>query len=380
MQLPIYLDYMATTPVDRRVIEKMRTALESPDNFGNSTSEHYYGWQARELIEAARQQVASLVNSDTREIIWTSGATEANNLALKGAAFFYHRKGKHIITLSSEHKSVLDVCNFLASQGFEITYLKPEPNGRLDINKLKDALRLDTLLVSIMHVNNETGIIQDLAAIGEVVKQKGALFHVDAAQSAGKIPIDLQKLPVDLLSLSAHKIYGPKGVGALYVRRQPRVRLLPQILGGGQEWGIRAGTVPTHQVLGMGEAFAIAQQEMQTDYAHALELRNLFWKGISSIPEISLNGDLNYQVPNCLNICVKGISNETLLASLPDFAISTGSACNAADPDPSHVLLSMGLTRQQANQSIRISFGRFTTRPQIEKAIEQLTKTITLLH
>ncbi len=377
MQTPIYLDYMSTTPVDPQVAAKMRDCLEMEGCFGNPASQsHRYGWDAMELVQQARQQVADLINADPREIIWTSGATESDNLAIQGAALFYQRKGKHIITMSTEHKAVLDTCHYLSTQGFEVTYLNPDRQGLLAIEQLEQALRPDTILVSIMHVNNETGVIHDIAKIGECLKGRGIIFHVDAAQSAGKLPIDLQQLSVDLMSFSAHKIYGPKGVGALYVRRQPRVRLVPMIHGGGHEWGMRSGTLPTHQIVGMGEAFAIAKAKLAEDPARISRLRDHLWEGISQLSGITLNGDQQHRSPGCLNITIEGIDNETLLLSLNQLAISTGSACNSANPTPSHVLTAMGLTRQQANSSIRLSVGRFTTLADIDTAIAQMTKQI----
>jgi cysteine desulfurase len=371
---------MATTPVDPQVAEKMSHCLTSDGVFGNPASQtHFYGWQAAEFVQKAREQVAALVNAEAREIIWTSGATESDNLAIIGAARFYQRQGKHIITLSTEHKAVLDSCRYLATQGFEVTYLNPEINGRLDLTKLTAAIRPDTRLISVMQVNNETGVIQDIAAIGEIAKQHGILFHVDAAQSAGKIPIDLQQLKVDLMSFSAHKLYGPKGIGALFVRRNPRVHLEPLIYGGGHENGLRSGTLPTHQIVGMGEAFAIAKERMTQDTEHLRTLRAIFLRGLNALGGFHINGDDTHCVLGCLNIYFDGINGESLMVRLQRLAFSAGSACNSANADPSHVLSAMGLTRERANNSLRISFGRFTTTEDIETAVAQITEHVTYL-
>lgn len=380
MELPIYLDYMATTPVDPAVAEKMSHCLTKEGVFGNPASQtHSYGWKAAELVQLAREQVASLINADPREIVWTSGATESDNLAIIGSARFYQRQGKHIITMSTEHKAVLDTCQYLASQGFEITYLDPEKNGVLDLDKLKAAIRRDTILISIMHVNNETGVIQDIAAIGEIAKQQGVIFHVDAAQSAGKIPIDLQQWKVDLMSFSGHKIYGPKGVGALFVRRNPRVHLEPLIYGGGHERGLRSGTLATHQIVGIGEAFAIAKKRMAADFEHLLDMANQFWSGISTLGGVHLNGAGASKVPFCMNIYFDAVNGESLMTRLQNLAFSTGSACNSASSDPSHALLSMGLTREIADNSLRISFGRFTTKEDIDYAVAQIVEQVSYL-
>jgi cysteine desulfurase len=373
MQLPIYLDYMATTPVDPQVVEKMMECLPQTGVFGNpSSAGHRYGWDASQRVEQARAQVAELISADPREIIWTSGATEANNLALKGASAFYNRKGKHLITLTTEHKAVLDVCDYLSRHGYEMTYLNPEPNGLLDMAKLAAAIRADTLLVSIMHVNNEIGVIQDIPAIAKLCRERGVLLHVDAAQSAGKIAINLAEWPVDLMSFSAHKVYGPKGVGALYVRRAPRVRLEPQIHGGGHEYGLRSGTLPTHQLVGMGEAFRLARVNMTAEIERIKMLRDRLWQGIADLPGLKLNGDYSLRVAGNLNLSFDGIDGEALLVALRDLAISSGSACDSATVQPSHVLLAIGLGRREANSSLRFSLGRFTTAEEIEYAIAQI--------
>lgn len=376
-QTPIYLDYMATTPVDPFVAEKMRHCLEQSGIFGNCASQtHRFGWEAMEQVDHARHQVAELVNVDPKEITWTSGATESDNLAIKGAALFYQRKGKHIITMSTEHPAVLDTCRYLASQGFEITYLEPQPNGVLDLQKLRDAIRSDTILVSIMHVNNETGVIQDVAEIGKITREEGVLLHVDAAQSAGKLHIDLQKMNVDLMSFSGHKIYGPKGIGALYVRRKPRVRLEPQIHGGGHERGLRSGTLPTHQIVGIGEAFALAQVCMQADQQRIAALRDRFWKGISEIGDCYLNGDEKQRIAGCMNVRFDGVESESLLLSLRDLAVSSGSACSSASHRASHVLTALGLSEEEANRAIRFSLGRFTTEQEIDFAITHVIEQV----
>ncbi len=377
LQLPIYLDYMATTPVDPRVAESMIACLQKEGVFGNPASRtHRYGWEAAECIQKAREQVAQLINADAREIIWTSGSTEADNLAIKGAALFYQRKGKHLITMTTEHKAVLDTCSYLATQGFEVTYLDPESNGVVDIKKLEAAIRPDTILASIMHVNNETGVIQDIATVGEITRRHGVLFHVDAAQSAGKIPIDLSAWKVDLMSFSGHKIYGPKGIGALFVRRNPRVRLEAQIHGGGHESGMRSGTLPTHQIAGMGEAFAVAKQQLSEDTPQLLAFRKRFLAGLIEIGGIRINSGEAPCIPGCMNICVEGVNGEALISGLRDIAVSSGSACNSANPNPSHVLRAMGLSREDANNSLRISFGRFTTEAEIEYALAHLSEQI----
>jgi cysteine desulfurase len=369
MQLPIYLDYMSTTPVDPRVVRKMLEYLELPTHFGNPASRtHSYGRLAEGAVEHARQQVASLVGAEPREIIWTSGATEANNLAIKGAARFYHRKGKHIITCKTEHKAVLDVCAHLAREGFEITYLTPRTNGLIDLQQLADVLRTDTVLVSIMHVNNEIGVIQDIAAIGELARARGALLHVDAAQSAGKIPIDLQHWPVDLMSFSAHKVYGPKGIGALFVRHKPRVRLEPLLQGGSQELGLRPGTLPTHQIVGMGEAFSIAEAEMLQEMQRIQALRDRLWGRVKEIPDVYLNGDYTHRSPGNLSVSFGYVEGESLLLGLQDLAVSSGAACTSVTLEPSHVLRALGREDGLAHSSIRFTLGRFTTEKEIDYA------------
>lgn len=380
MLLPIYLDYMATTPVDPVVAQDMMTCLTKEGIFGNPASEsHSYGWGARELINKARKSVARLVNADSKEIIWTSGATESNNLAIKGAVFFYYRKGKHIITISTEHKAVLDTCAYLSSEGFDITYLDPQRNGLLNLVEFEGAIRPDTILASFMHVNNETGVIQDIAAIGEITRRHGVLFHVDAAQSAGKVPIDLHRMQIDLMSFSAHKLYGPKGVGALYVRRTPRVRLEPLIHGGSHENGLRSGTLATHQIVGMGKAFALAQERMDDDIKNIIQLRNRLWFGLSKLDGVHLNAETAPRIPGCLNVRFDGVEGESLVIRLQKVAISGGSACNSANPNPSHVLLAMGLNREEANNSIRISLGRFTTEEEVDSAVTHIAEQVNRL-
>ncbi|KLV05997.1 cysteine desulfurase [Photobacterium aquae] len=373
MKLPIYFDYSATCPVDPRVAEKMMQCMTMDGNFGNPASRsHRYGWQAEEAVDTAREQIAELLNADPREIVFTSGATESDNLAIKGAAHFYGKKGKHVITCKTEHKAVLDPCRQLEREGFEVTYLEPESNGLIDLAKLSDAIREDTVLVSIMHVNNEIGVIQDLAAIGEMCRDKKVIFHVDAAQSAGKLPIDVQTMKVDLISLSAHKIYGPKGIGALYVRRKPRIRLEAQMHGGGHERGFRSGTLATHQIVGMGEAFRIAKEEMDKDYQHALALRNRLLSGLEGIEAMTINGDMEQRLPNNLNISFAFVEGESLLMALKDLAVSSGSACTSASLEPSYVLRALGLNDELAHSSIRFSFGRFTTEEEVDYAVSQI--------
>ncbi|EHU6504159.1 IscS subfamily cysteine desulfurase [Vibrio cholerae] len=371
MKLPIYLDYSATCPVDPRVAEKMVQYMTMDGTFGNPASRsHRYGWQAEEAVDTAREQIAALLNADPREIVFTSGATESDNLAIKGVAHFYNKQGKHIITSKTEHKAVLDTMRQLEREGFEVTYLDPESNGLIDLAKLEAAMRDDTILVSIMHVNNEIGVIQDIAAIGELCRSRKVVFHVDAAQSAGKVAIDVQELKVDLISLSAHKIYGPKGIGALYVRRKPRIRLEAQMHGGGHERGFRSGTLPTHQIVGMGEAFRIAKEELQQDYDHALKLRNRLLDGIKDMEAVTINGDLEQRVPHNLNVSFAFVEGESLLMALKDLAVSSGSACTSASLEPSYVLRALGLNDELAHSSIRFSFGRFTTEAEIDYAIE----------
>ncbi|ENM5761642.1 IscS subfamily cysteine desulfurase [Vibrio mimicus] len=371
MKLPIYLDYSATCPVDPRVAEKMVQCMTMDGIFGNPASRsHRYGWQAEEAVDTAREQIAELLNADPREIVFTSGATESDNLAIKGVAHFYNKQGKHIITSKTEHKAVLDTMRQLEREGFEVTYLDPESNGLIDLAKLEAAMRDDTILVSIMHVNNEIGVIQDIAAIGELCRSRKVVFHVDAAQSAGKVAIDVQELKVDLISLSAHKIYGPKGIGALYVRRKPRIRLEAQMHGGGHERGFRSGTLATHQIVGMGEAFRIAKEEMQKDYEHALALRERLLAGIKDMEAVTINGDLEQRVPHNLNVSFAFVEGESLLMALKDLAVSSGSACTSASLEPSYVLRALGLNDELAHSSIRFSFGRFTTEAEIDYAIE----------
>ena len=370
---PIYFDYAATTPVDPRVAEKMMQYLTPDGMFGNPASRsHLFGWQADAAVEHAREQVAALVNADPKEIVWTSGATESDNLAIKGAAHFNERKGKHIITCKTEHKAVLDTCRQLEREGFEVTYLDPEPNGLLDLEKFKAAIRPDTTVVSIMHVNNETGVIQDIATIGEICRANKIVFHVDAAQSEGKVPMDLETLKVDLMSFSAHKIYGPKGIGALYVRRKPRVRIEAQMHGGGHERGMRSGTLPTHQIVGMGEAFQIAQAEMQTETDRILMLRNRLWDGLKDIEEVYLNGDLEQRVAGILNVSFNYVEGESLMMSLKDLAMSSGSACTSASLEPSYVLRALGRSDELAHSSLRLSMGRFTTVEEVDHAIGRI--------
>ncbi|WP_075988850.1 IscS subfamily cysteine desulfurase [Vibrio fluvialis] len=380
MKLPIYLDYSATCPVDPRVAEKMVQCMTMDGNFGNPASRsHRYGWQAEEAVDTAREQIADLLNADPREIVFTSGATESDNLAIKGVANFYQKQGKHIITCKTEHKAVLDTTRQLEREGFEVTYLEPETNGLIDLNKLEAAMRDDTILVSIMHVNNEIGVIQDITAIGELCRARKIVFHVDAAQSAGKLPIDVQETKVDLISLSAHKIYGPKGIGALYVRRKPRIRLEAQMHGGGHERGFRSGTLATHQIVGMGEAFRIAKEEMQKDYDHAVALRDRMLSGIKDMEAVTINGDLEQRLPNNLNISFAFVEGESLLMSLKDIAVSSGSACTSASLEPSYVLRALGLNDELAHSSIRFSFGRFTTEEEVDYAIELIRVAVSKL-
>ncbi|QUJ68125.1 IscS subfamily cysteine desulfurase [Photobacterium sp. GJ3] len=380
MKLPIYLDYSATCPVDPRVAEKMVQCMTMDGNFGNPASRsHRFGWQAEEAVDTAREQVADLLNADPREIVFTSGATESDNLAIKGVAHFYAKKGKHIITCKTEHKAVLDPCRQLEREGFEVTYLEPETNGLIDLAKLRDAIREDTILVSIMHVNNEIGVIQDITAIGEICRENGVICHVDAAQSAGKLPIDVQEMKVDLISLSAHKVYGPKGIGALYVRRKPRIRLEAQMHGGGHERGMRSGTLATHQIVGMGEAFRIAKEDMEKDRQHALALRNRLLDGVNDIEAMTVNGDLEQRVPHNLNISFAFVEGESLLMALKDLAVSSGSACTSASLEPSYVLRALGLDDELAHSSIRFSFGRFTTEEEVDYAISQISSAVNKL-
>jgi len=370
MLTPTYMDYSATTPVDKRVAEKMAKYLTMEGDFGNPASRsHYYGWQAEKAVDEARSQVASLVGADPREIVWTSGATESNNLAIKGIANFYHKRGKHIITLKTEHKAVLDTCRQLEREGFEVTYLEPLSNGLLDISTFKDAIREDTILASIMHVNNEIGVIQDIQSIGDICREHKIFFHVDAAQSVGKVSIDLASLPVDLMSFSAHKIYGPKGMGALYVSRKPRVRLEAQMHGGGHERGMRSGTLATHQIVGMGEAFAIAKSEMLEEGKKIKQLRDRLLEGFSDMEEVVINGDIEQRVPGNLNISFNYVEGESLMMAISDVAVSSGSACTSASLEPSYVLRALGLSDELAHSSIRFSIGRYTTEKDVDDAI-----------
>jgi cysteine desulfurase len=378
LKLPIYLDYSATTPVDPRVAEKMIPYLT--EKFGNPASRsHAFGWEAEKAVEHAREQVASLVNADPKEIIWTSGATESNNLALKGAAHFYKGKGRHIVTVKTEHKAVLDTCRELERQGFEVTYLAPEPNGLLDLEKFQAALRPDTILASVMFVNNEIGVIQDIETLGEICRERGVIFHVDAAQATGKVAIDLARLKVDLMSFSAHKTYGPKGIGALYVRRKPRIRLEPQMHGGGHERGLRSGTLATHQIVGMGEAFAIAREEMASENERIRRLRDKLWKGLSEIEEVHVNGDMERRVPHNLNVSFSYVEGESLIMAIKDVAVSSGSACTSASLEPSYVLKALGRSDELAHSSIRFTIGRFTTEEEIDYTIDLVRRKIAKL-
>ncbi|QBQ97837.1 IscS subfamily cysteine desulfurase [Paraburkholderia pallida] len=376
--LPIYMDYSATTPVDPRVVDKMIPYLR--EQFGNPASRsHAYGWDAERAVEEARENVAALVNADPREIIWTSGATESDNLAIKGAAHFYKSKGKHLITVKTEHKAVLDTCRELEREGYEVTYLDVKEDGLIDLEALKAAIRPDTILVSVMHVNNEIGVIQDIEAIGEICREKGIIFHVDAAQSTGKAPIDLQKLKVDLMSFSAHKTYGPKGIGALYVRRKPRVRIEAQMHGGGHERGMRSGTLATHQIVGMGEAFRIAREEMATENERVRMLRDRLLKGLSVIEETYVNGDMEKRVPHNLNISFNFVEGESLIMAVKDVAVSSGSACTSASLEPSYVLRALGRNDELAHSSIRFTVGRFTTEQDVDYVINLLQTKIAKL-
>jgi cysteine desulfurase len=361
------MDYSATTPVDERVAEKMCSCLTRQGLFGNPASRsHEFGWKAEAAVEQARADVAQLINANPKEIIWTSGATESDNLAIKGAAHFYKKKGRHIVTLKTEHKAVLDTCRQLEREGYEVTYLDPEPNGLLDLQKFEAALRDDTIVASIMHVNNEIGVIQDIAAMGEICRDRKIVFHVDAAQSAGKVDIDTEKLKVDLMSFSAHKVYGPKGVGALYVRRKPRVRLEAQMHGGGHERGLRSGTLPTHQIVGMGEAFRIAREEMAADDARIRSLRDRLWNSLSDMEEVYLNGDMDQRISGNLNVSFNFVEGESLIMALKDMAVSSGSACTSSSLEPSYVLRALGRNDELAHSSIRFTIGRFTTVEEID--------------
>ena len=375
LKLPIYLDYSATTPVDPRVAEKMIPYLV--EKFGNPASRsHAFGWEAEAAVEAAREEVAKLVNADSKEIVWTSGATESNNLAIKGAANFYSGKGKHLITVKTEHKAVLDTCRELERQGFEVTYLDVQENGLVDLDVFKAAIRPDTILVSVMFVNNEVGVIQPIAEIGEICREKGIIFHVDAAQATGKVEIDLAKLKVDLMSFSAHKTYGPKGIGALYIRRKPRVRLEAQMHGGGHERGFRSGTLPTHQIVGMGEAFRLAREEMLEENKRNGALRDRLFKGLSDIEHVFVNGDLTHRVPHNLNISFAYVEGESMLMAIKDLAVSSGSACTSASLEPSYVLRALGRDDELAHSSIRFTIGRFNTEAEIDYAVKLLHEKI----
>ena len=375
--LPIYMDYASTTPVDPRVAKKICDHLTLDGNFGNPASRsHKFGWKAEESVEEARSHVANLVGCDPREIVWTSGATEADNLAIKGIANFYQSKGKHIITSKIEHKAVLDPCRQLERDGFEVTYLEPNEGGLITDKAILNAIREDTILISIMHINNELGTINDLESIGKIAREKGIFFHVDAAQSTGKVPIDLTTLPVDLMSFSAHKTYGPKGVGALFVRRKPRVRIEAQIHGGGHERGMRSGTLATHQIVGMGEAFRIAKEEMDKDIKKVQSLHNKFYDSVSKIEEIYVNGDMNNKVSNILNISFAYVEGESLIMALKDIAVSSGSACTSASLEPSYVLRALGRKDELASSSIRFSFGRFTTEEDVDYTLSLINHAV----
>lgn len=380
VKVPIYLDYSATTPIDERVAAKMAEFLTIEGKFGNPASRsHDFGWKAEEAVELARKQVADLVNADPREIIWTSGATESDNLAIKGAAHFYRKKGNHIITVKTEHKAVLDTCRQLEREGFEVTYLDPLENGLLDLDKFRDSIRADTILASVMHVNNEIGVIQDIAAIGEICREKGVIFHVDAAQSPGKVSIDLENLKVDLMSFCAHKVYGPKGIGALYVRRKPRIRLEAQIHGGGHERGLRSGTLATHQIVGMGEAFRIAKDEMATENERIRMIRDRLYNGLSEMEEVYVNGDMEHRIAGNLNISFNFVEGESLIMALRDLAVSSGSACTSASLEPSYVLRALGRNDELAHSSIRFTIGRYTTIEEIDYTIDLVKKAVVKL-
>ena len=376
--LPIYMDYSATTPVDPRVVDKMIPYLR--EQFGNPASRsHAYGWDAERAVEEAREQVAALVKADPREIIWTSGATESDNLAIKGAAHFYKSRGKHIVTVKTEHKAVLDTCRELEREGFDVTYLDVKSDGLIDLDAFKAALRPDTIVVSVMHVNNEIGVIQDIEAIGEICREKGIIFHVDAAQATGKVEIDLGRFKVDLMSFSAHKTYGPKGIGALYVRRKPRVRIEAQMHGGGHERGMRSGTLPTHQIVGMGEAFRIAREEMATENERVRMLRDRLLRGLSEIEEVYVNGDMERRIPHNLNLSFNFVEGESLIMAIKDVAVSSGSACTSASLEPSYVLRALGRNDELAHSSIRFTVGRFTTEQDVGYVVDLLKSKIAKL-
>ena len=375
VKTPVYLDYAATTPVDKRVAEKMIPYLT--ETFGNPASNsHAFGWTAEEAVEKARADIAALINADPKEIVFTSGATESDNLAIKGAANFYKTKGKHLITVKTEHKAVLDTMRELERQGFEVTYLGVQENGLIDLEELKAAIRDDTILISVMWVNNEIGVVQDIPAIGEICRERKIIFHVDAAQACGKVPVDVEAAKIDLLSMSGHKVYGPKGIGALYVRRKPRVRLEAQMHGGGHERGFRSGTLPTHQIVGMGEAFRIAKEELKQDMAHYRKLRDIFLKGIEGIEEVYINGDLEHRAPNNLNVSFNFVEGESLIMAVKELAVSSGSACTSASLEPSYVLRALGRNDELAHSSLRITFGRMTTEEEVQFAAELIKSKI----
>ena len=375
VKIPVYLDYAATTPVDKRVAEKMIPYLT--ETFGNPASNsHAFGWTAEEAVEKARADIAALINADAKEIVFTSGATESDNLAIKGAAHFYKTKGKHLITVKTEHKAVLDTMRELERQGFEVTYLGVKEDGLIDLEELKAAIRDDTILISVMWVNNEIGVVQDIPAIGEICRERKIIFHVDAAQACGKVPVDVEAAKIDLLSMSGHKVYGPKGIGALYVRRKPRVRLEAQMHGGGHERGFRSGTLPTHQIVGMGEAFRIAKEELEQDMAHYRKLRDIFLKGIEGIEEVYINGDLEHRAPNNLNVSFNFVEGESLIMAVKELAVSSGSACTSASLEPSYVLRALGRNDELAHSSLRITFGRMTTEEEVQFAAELIKSKI----
>ena len=375
VKIPVYLDYAATTPVDKRVAEKMIPYLT--ETFGNPASNsHAFGWTAEEAVEKARANIAALINADAKEIVFTSGATESDNLAIKGAAHFYKTKGKHLITVKTEHKAVLDTMRELERQGFEVTYLGVQENGLIDLEELKAAIRDDTILISVMWVNNEIGVVQDIPAIGAICRERKIIFHVDAAQACGKVPVDVEAAKIDLLSMSGHKVYGPKGIGALYVRRKPRVRLEAQMHGGGHERGFRSGTLPTHQIVGMGEAFRIAKEELEQDMAHYRKLRDIFLKGIEGIEEVYINGDLEHRAPNNLNVSFNYVEGESLIMAVKELAVSSGSACTSASLEPSYVLRALGRNDELAHSSLRITFGRMTTEEEAAYAAELIKSKI----
>ena len=380
LTIPIYLDYSSTTPVDPRVAAKMSECLTKEGVFGNPASRsHSFGWESEKLIDEARGHVAKLIKANKKEIVWTSGATESDNLAIKGAAHFYKEKGNHLITLTTEHKAVLDTMRHLETEGFEVTYMNPKDNGLVDIDELKSLIKPTTTVISIMHVNNEIGVIQDLETIGKICRDNKIVFHVDAAQSPGKVDIDVDKYNIDLLSLSAHKVYGPKGIGALYVRRKPRIRLQPQMHGGGHERGFRSGTLPTHQVVGMGEAFKIAEEEMESDNKRISILRDKLWNGLNSIEEIYLNGDMKQRIPGNLNVSFNFVEGESLIMAIKDMAVSSGSACTSASLEPSYVLRALGRSDELAHSSIRISIGKYTTEEEIDYSVSLIKEAVAKL-